>query len=199
MCGVDGDHYAVLGLPRTASADEVRDAWRFQLVAFHPDRFTDPVQRDRAEAMAKRVNAAWQVLGDPGRRARYDRMHPEPRRDGPPVRELPCPACATLAAIADRRGGEVLVRCPACGQEFTAIVGAVLAGRPHLDMRLLGARHVMTLASADGRVRRVGARRLPAELALADGDTVSVVLHGARGARYVVVHGRATDLGWRVG
>jgi hypothetical protein len=196
---VEPDHYAVLGVPRTAGTEELRDAWRFGLIAFHPDRFTDPVQRERAEAMAKRVNAAWQVLGDAAARARYDRTHPPARRDGPPVRELPCPACTTLSAIADQAGREVLVRCPACGLEFSAVVGAVLAGRPRLDMRLLGARHVMALAAADGTVRRVGARRLPAELALADGDTVSVVLHGARGARYVVVHGRGTDIGWRVG
>ncbi|HSJ74122.1 MAG TPA: J domain-containing protein, partial [Miltoncostaeaceae bacterium] len=101
------DHYRALEVAPQASAEEIHAAWRFQLVAFHPDRFRDPGQRRRAEEITKRANAAWQVLGDPGRRRRYDRA----RRDGgravaaapaPRVlRELPCPSCATRSRVPD--------------------------------------------------------------------------------------------------
>jgi len=194
------DHYATLGVSPEASGEDLHAAWRFSLMAFHPDRFRDAEQRARADDMAKRVNAAWQVLGDPAARARYDRARREAgaRRPGPPVRELPCPACATLSAVPDQEGRGVAVRCPACGQTFEAVVGADLVGRPRLDWRFLGGRHVLTLRDRGGGTRQVGARRLPPELALTEGERVSVVL-GARGARYVVVHGRATDMGWRVG
>lgn len=196
----EADHYAVLGVGVDATPDEIREAWRFQVTAFHPDRFRDE-QRDHAERMAKRVNAAWQVIGDPVARARYDRTRGREQRDGAQVlRELPCPSCASLSAVPDQAGRLVGVRCPACGHEFSAVVGATLMGRPRLEARYLGGRHLLHLRSGDGRVTSVAARRLPAELALSEGETVSAVLGGrGRGARYVVVHGRITDLGWRTG
>jgi len=195
----DTDHYAALGVDERATLEQIHEAWRFQLMAFHPDRFRDDGQRDRAEQMAKRVNAAWQVLGDPAARARYDRMRPR-AADGPRLRELPCPSCATLSAVPDQGGRTVSVRCPACSHEFDAVVGGVLIGRPRLEARYLGGRHLLHLRAADGRVTTVAARKLPVELALSEGETVSVV-HGGRGrgAKYVVVHGRLTDLGWRTG
>ncbi len=197
------DHYATLGVEPTAAPDEVRAAWRFALQAFHPDRFRDEAQRARAEDMAKRVNAAWDVLGDPVSRARYDRRRASARAEAgaaPRVRDLPCPACATPSGVPDRGGRAAMVRCPACGQEFTAFPGAELIGRPRLEWRVFGGRHVLTLRDADGRLVEVPARRLPAELALVEGETVSVVLDPAgRAARYMVVHGRPTDMGWKVG
>lgn len=200
------DHYAILGIARTASHDEVREAWRFAVVAFHPDRFGDDTQRERAEQMAKNVNGAWQVLGDAVQRARYDRRldtgaEADEVEVPRPTRELPCPSCASLGAIADQGGEQTAMRCPSCRQEFSAFVGAVLAGRPQLDYRFIGARHILNLASATGEVTSVTARRLPKELALTDGELVSVVLHPSRAkaAVYVVTHGRLTDLGWKVG
>ena len=106
----DGDdHYRALDVAPRATTAEIHAAWRFMLVAFHPDRFRDPEQRRRAEEITKRANPAWQMLGDPGRRRRYDRT----RRDGdgaapaaaaPVLRELPCPSCATRSRIPDAGG-----------------------------------------------------------------------------------------------
>ena len=199
------DHYAALGVPRDASPEEIREAWRFALVAFHPDRFRDDGQRDHAERMAKRVNGAWQVLGDPMARRRYDRRletEPDPEVESAmaPMREIPCPSCASLAAVADQGGRVAAMKCPSCGQQFSAAIGAVLAGRPVLDYRFLGARHVLHLVASTGAHMSVTARHLPKELALTDGEMVSVVLHPSRGtAVYVITHGRMTDLGWKVG
>jgi curved DNA-binding protein CbpA len=60
------DHYAVLGVPREASAEEIRDAFRRAAAEAHPDR--DGGSHD---AMAA-VNEAHRVLGDVNLRKRYD-------------------------------------------------------------------------------------------------------------------------------
>ncbi len=64
------DPYATLGVERTASAKEIRAAWRRLVKASHPDLHPGDPQ---AEARFKRVSAAWDLLGDPERRARFDR------------------------------------------------------------------------------------------------------------------------------
>ena len=72
-------HYDALQLPRGASVDDVRAAYRRLAREHHPDRAGAD-----GEAMA-RVNQAYEVLSDPERRARYDQHldhRPPPRRPG---------------------------------------------------------------------------------------------------------------------
>lgn len=200
------DHYAALDVAPDASAHEVRAAWRLRLVAFHPDRFRDEDQRRRAEELTQRANEAWQVLGDPVQRARYDRLRRTGARPGPeepappPVRRVPCPSCATRVPVDDPGGIVVSVRCPGCGQGFSALVGARVIGRAHLQRRWMSLRHRMVLASARGELDAVTFRSLPHELALAEGELVSIVFHPTRGRPvYAIAHDEAgLDLGWRV-
>ena len=67
------DHYATLGVPGTASAEQIRAAYRMRARQLHPDRVVDPVERKRAEARMSAVNEAWRVLGDQDLRVAYDR------------------------------------------------------------------------------------------------------------------------------
>jgi curved DNA-binding protein CbpA len=193
------DHYATLGLEPGAGPDAVRAAWRFTITAFHPDRFRDPDQRTRAEELTKRANAAWQVLGDPARRRRYDARRDRPAAE-PPARALPCPTCATRCRVPDAGGRMVALVCPACREAFPALIGARCVGRPRLERRWMSLRHQATFADAHGGLRSVEFRRLPAELALSEGELMSVVFHPRRErAVYAIVHGAGLDLGWRVG
>jgi curved DNA-binding protein len=70
------DYYEVLGVSRTADADELQEAYRRLARRYHPDVNKDPA----AEERFKEVNEAYHVLADPDTRARYDRFGPDFRR-----------------------------------------------------------------------------------------------------------------------
>ncbi len=61
-------------MPTSATHDALREAYRAQALAQHPDRHagTDPGVAAEAELRMQMVNASWQVLGDPVSRAAYD-------------------------------------------------------------------------------------------------------------------------------
>ena len=64
------DYYEVLGdLPRDASPEDIKKAFRKQAFKYHPDRNSD----DGAEDKFKEINEAYEVLSDQDKRAAYDR------------------------------------------------------------------------------------------------------------------------------
>ena len=64
------DYYKILGLARTAAADEVKPAYRKLARKYHPDVSKEP----RAEERFKEVQEAYEVLRDPEKRRAYDRL-----------------------------------------------------------------------------------------------------------------------------
>jgi len=75
------DHYELLGVSPSASAAEVRKAYARLAREKHPDRFTDPAEKQRAEKAFQDITAAFNALVHPDRRQEYDRERerPQPR------------------------------------------------------------------------------------------------------------------------
>lgn len=73
------DFYQELGVSKTASADEIKSAYKKLAGKYHPDK---NVGDEKAEAKFKRVNTAYQVLSDPEKRSLYDEFGEEGLREG---------------------------------------------------------------------------------------------------------------------
>src|SRR3989338_9503865 len=62
------DFYKILGVPRNASKDDIKRAYRTLAHQFHPDK------SGGNESKFKEINEAYQVLGDERKRAQYDQF-----------------------------------------------------------------------------------------------------------------------------
>jgi molecular chaperone DnaJ len=64
------DYYEVLGVPKTASKDQIKDAYRTLALKYHPDRNKSP----EAEERFKEISEAYAVLSDDQKRQQYDTL-----------------------------------------------------------------------------------------------------------------------------
>lgn len=67
------DYYEVLGVGRNATEKEIKAAYRKLARKWHPDLHTGK-QKKEAEEKFKQINEAYEVLSDPDKRAKYDRL-----------------------------------------------------------------------------------------------------------------------------
>ena len=75
------DYYEVLGVSKSASADEIKKAYRRLAMKHHPDRNKD--DSDGSEARFKEAKEAYEVLKDGEKRAAYDQFGHDGVRGGP--------------------------------------------------------------------------------------------------------------------
>ena len=65
------DYYGILGVPKSASQDDIKAAYRKLALKYHPDRNPD---NKEAENKFKEAAQAYEVLSDPDKRKRYDQF-----------------------------------------------------------------------------------------------------------------------------
>jgi curved DNA-binding protein len=73
------DYYTTLGVPRDAAAADIKKAFRKLARKHHPDVAKD---KKAAEEKFKEINEAYEVLGDPEKRAKYDRLGMDWQHEG---------------------------------------------------------------------------------------------------------------------
>jgi curved DNA-binding protein len=73
------DYYETLGVPKTATEEEIRSAFRKLARKYHPDVAKD---KKASEEKFKEINEAYEVLGDPDKRKKYDQLGADWNRPG---------------------------------------------------------------------------------------------------------------------
>lgn len=72
------DYYEILEVSRNSSDEIIKAAYRTMCKKYHPDTFTDP--RAVAEERIRKINEAYQVLGHPADKRRYDALYDQRRK-----------------------------------------------------------------------------------------------------------------------
>ena len=80
MASTKRDYYEVLGVAKTASADEIKSAYRKLAMKYHPDH--NPGDKDAAAKFTE-ISEAYEVLSNPDKRTRYDQYGHEGVNFGP--------------------------------------------------------------------------------------------------------------------
>ena len=131
------DYYATLGVPKTANAKDLKQAYRKLARKFHPDVNPSPDAEDRF----KEINLAYATLSDSLKRADYDQT----LADSGVRRTMASTAVAqSLDAIVRR------MRLPSVGRDFPH--------RPYSPIRSKQVRHIVRRTARGVPPRRVDAR-----------------------------------------
>lgn len=118
-----GDHYEALGVDRGAHRGAIRAAYLQAMREHHPDRRPGDAA---AAAVARRANAAWQVLSDPARRAAYDRARSSPGPTSRPPGAAGRPAHGAYSPERQRVRRDIDVACRRVGVAVVAAGTALL-------------------------------------------------------------------------
>lgn len=81
------DYYAILGIGRGASQDDIRKAYRKAALRWHPDKNQE--RKEEAEEKFKEIAEAYDVLSDPGKKSIYDQYGEEGLKGGPSPEQGP--------------------------------------------------------------------------------------------------------------
>lgn len=115
----DETYYTLLNVKETASASEVKSAYRDLIKQVHPDTITNlaPYLRRIAEDKAKEITEAYTVLSSPGKRRDYDTQLAEYRRRMTPQASPPPSAPPPTQQSASTSSGSY---CNKCGTSLYA-------------------------------------------------------------------------------
>jgi len=70
----DTEYYDVLGLKKTATPNEIKKTYYKLAKKYHPDKITDPSQKEEYTEKFQKIGEAYEVLSDPDKRKTYDQF-----------------------------------------------------------------------------------------------------------------------------
>jgi DnaJ-class molecular chaperone len=172
------DYYATLGVPKTASEKEIKQAFRRLARKHHPD--VNPGDRS-AEARFKEVNEAYEVLGNSETRRKYDELGANWRQyEQAGAAGAPWAAQGTPGGFHRMTPEEVEELFGEGGSPFSEFFNTFFGGRPTSGTR--------QRRQTGGRVRRVPEieHEIPLDLEAAlGGRTERVGIHGPDGVKTI--------------
>jgi flagellar motility protein MotE (MotC chaperone) len=119
----DTNFYLVLGVERSASADEIKSAYRELVKRYHPDLFARAGEKAKATEKLRQINEAYSVLGNTESRRQYDQrfiQQPKVRARAPTARK-------GRGTSRPRRHADV-----------RSTAAKILSRRPHFSKKRLG-------------------------------------------------------------
>jgi DnaJ family protein C protein 3 len=69
------DYYKILGVSRSASAREIKKAYRQQATMYHPDKYRGDLSPEKVQEKMSEINQAYEVLSNEELRQQYDNGH----------------------------------------------------------------------------------------------------------------------------
>jgi curved DNA-binding protein CbpA len=117
----EDDFYSTLGVPRTAEPWLIQFRYRALMRRFHPDAGTEP-----DIAKAQRVNQAYEVLGDPEKRRRYDARTEPAKPPAPEAERKAKPSPPKVPRAPKRKPKRTVPKIPAAVRRHRTSDGAIL-------------------------------------------------------------------------
>ena len=136
----EANFYQILGVGRSASANQIRSAYRELVKRHHPDLFSTPAEKAQATDKLRQINEAYAVLGNSKRRHDYDQsfvQKPRPRARVRPSRRGPGAARPQPKATARRKPRKIPIEWRSFSRKragyaliaVTAVMLFIYAGR----------------------------------------------------------------------
>ena len=82
MVAMGRDFYAILGINKSATEDEIKKAYKKLAMKYHPDKAKDETARAKNEEKFKEVSEAYTILSDKEKREIYDKYGEDGLRRG---------------------------------------------------------------------------------------------------------------------